>query len=124
MYLKSASTVGHISASLILGQLDITVSVSWLDLILFLLQSLYQLGRLKQLNDSIFRLTIGLKKAGQSKDPRDKGEVHAGVTCSHCDKDIHGFRYKCVTCPDYDLCSKCEAKVSYIIHHGKRTQIF
>lgn len=63
-------------------------------------------------------MTVGLKKICQTSDPREKGEPHVGVTCDNCDKDIHGFRYKCVTCPDYDLCGKCEAKVSKIKKWG------
>ncbi|XP_076642064.1 refractory to sigma P [Halictus rubicundus] len=38
-----------------------------------------------------------------------QGEVtHGNVICDGCDNTISGFRYKCLTCEDYDLCSKCE----------------
>lgn len=35
---------------------------------------------------------------------------HIGIVCDACDKDIYGFRYKCLQCSDYDLCGECEAK--------------
>lgn len=33
--------------------------------------------------------------------------LHPGVVCDVCDKDIRGFRFKCMECPDYDLCADC-----------------
>ena len=30
------------------------------------------------------------------------------VVCDHCDQEITNLRYKCLQCPDYDLCENCE----------------
>uniref|UniRef100_A0A8C7E4F8 Sequestosome 1 n=1 Tax=Naja naja TaxID=35670 RepID=A0A8C7E4F8_NAJNA len=36
--------------------------------------------------------------------------VHPNVTCDGCEGPVVGARFKCVVCPDYDLCSTCEGK--------------
>ena len=35
--------------------------------------------------------------------------VHNGITCNYCKKcPIVGYRYKCLECPEYNLCQNCE----------------
>lgn len=36
---------------------------------------------------------------------------HSNIICDGCDRDIYGFRYKCLECPDFDLCMNCEDKM-------------
>lgn len=33
---------------------------------------------------------------------------HEGILCDVCDKDIYGFRYKCLDCEEFDMCMDCE----------------
>lgn len=37
--------------------------------------------------------------------------LHPNVVCDGCDKDIFGYRYKCLECADFDLCMECEPKL-------------
>ena len=44
--------------------------------------------------------------------------VHPHVICDGCKRNIFGIRYKCASCPDYDLCSTCHDTVER--HHDSR----
>lgn len=44
------------------------------------------------------------------------GVLHPGVICDQCEKEIVGYRYKCLQCRDYDLCMVCESKMSHKEH--------
>ncbi|KAJ3352712.1 Next to BRCA1 protein 1 protein, partial [Allomyces javanicus] len=38
--------------------------------------------------------------------------VHFNVICDHCQKTVIGTRYKCTSCPDFDLCETCHAQTA------------
>ena len=48
---------------------------------------------------------------------QQEGVLHPGVTCDGCNGPIHGTRYKCLVCNDYDLCTGCEAKGQHVDHN-------
>ena len=43
-------------------------------------------------------------------------EIHPGVVCDGCDSPIQGPRFKCLVCPNYDLCRTCEGKGLHMQH--------
>jgi len=56
---------------------------------------------------------------GQERHPRSE-EVHPGVICDGCQGGVAGFRYKCMTCFDFDLCRSCEVKGFHPGHNMMR----
>ncbi|KAI8425630.1 hypothetical protein MSG28_011446 [Choristoneura fumiferana] len=45
---------------------------------------------------------------------------HNGIVCDSCHMPILGFRYKCVSCEDFDLCQKCEMRETHPHHYMLR----
>lgn len=43
----------------------------------------------------------------QQQSATAKKECHPNVTCDGCQGPVIGFRFKCLVCPNYDLCEKC-----------------
>jgi sequestosome 1 len=61
-------------------------------------------------------LKIFVSTNQQPTDTANK-ECHTGVECDGCKGPVVGFRYKCVVCPNYDLCEKCSAAGVHAEHN-------
>ncbi|PAA56784.1 hypothetical protein BOX15_Mlig023126g2 [Macrostomum lignano] len=46
----------------------------------------------------------------------DPTVVHEGVVCDGCESGVTGQRFKCLLCPDFDLCSACMTGGSHSQH--------
>lgn len=46
----------------------------------------------------------------------DVGLHHTRVKCDGCEGPIYGTRYKCIVCPDYDLCWECKERGLHLEH--------
>ncbi|XP_037635545.1 sequestosome-1 isoform X1 [Sebastes umbrosus] len=42
--------------------------------------------------------------------------LHRDVTCDGCEGPVVGTRFKCSVCPNYDLCSTCQARGTHTEH--------
>jgi len=79
---------------------------------------------LGELTGPVYKISIvvkGEKKANDNaSESENKGEVHPGVTCDGCEGPVLGNRYKCLVCPDFDLCATCEGKGLHPGHNMMR----
>lgn len=68
---------------------------------------------------SLIKTENTFEKREQSKQqqaPSQENVFHPGVTCDGCNGSVYGMRYKCKSCEDYDLCSKCHLKKTHSEH--------
>jgi len=61
----------------------------------------------------VYKLFI---KTGNKREERVPSLLHPGVLCDGCDGAVVGYRYKCLSCPDYDLCVVCEKEGKHPHH--------
>ncbi|XP_067663942.1 sequestosome-1-like [Haliotis asinina] len=67
--------------------------------------------------DSVFRIYVREHAPTSSASSSGgNGILHPNVVCDACEGAVRGIRYKCCVCPDYDLCSLCEAKKIHSEH--------
>lgn len=52
----------------------------------------------------------------QENQQQQTQNIHPHVTCDGCNSGMVGNRYKCLICPDYDLCEHCEGEKKHNEH--------
>lgn len=58
----------------------------------------------------------GCKRPWQASLRSSNLKFHPHVYCDGCQKHIAGHRYKCLECPDFDLCIDCESQYMHKEH--------
>lgn len=65
--------------------------------------------------DDVLASSPGRKRSWHSA-VRASVKHHPNVCCDGCEKYIAGHRYKCLECPDFDLCPDCESQLMHKDH--------
>lgn len=75
-----------------------------------------------EMTGPVYRLTVEIDAKREAECRRKEilaKLVHPGIICDGCDGKVAGLRFKCMACPDYDLCSVCQEKQLHS-HHNMR----
>jgi len=79
---------------------------------------------MQELKGPVYKFTVSSFEASSNGEGQERqhrgGEVHPGVICDGCQGGVVGFRYKCTTCFDYDLCRSCEGQGLHPGHNMMR----
>jgi hypothetical protein len=81
-----------------------------------------------QSSSNLFKVYISRKQVQaddytSDSNSTDEKKIHYGVVCDGCNvSPIVGDRHKCLTCPDYDLCTSCELKGVHKDHLFKKIE--
>ncbi len=62
--------------------------------------------------------------SGSTQPPADVHPTHSNVICDVCSVEIVGVRYKCLDCPDYDMCDDCISTPALRERHHSQHQFF
>ncbi|KAL6061849.1 Calaxin [Balamuthia mandrillaris] len=56
----------------------------------------------------LFAGLVMLRQKEAKHGKKQQQVVHRGILCSNCREPIHGIRWMCSNCADFNLCDKCE----------------
>ncbi|CAI9715849.1 uncharacterized SDCCAG3 family protein-like [Octopus vulgaris] len=62
----------------------------------------------EELAEALRTAVDGVLKVFIQEKSKSQGELHPGVICNKCGKQVRGNRYKCLICQEYELCEDCE----------------
>merc|ERR1712198_773594 len=77
---------------------------------------------LTEMKGPVYKFCVNVKSRKETKDNIE--DIHIGIICDGCEKSpIKGTRYKCLTCPDFDLCDDCQLKGKHSDHNMMKLTI-
>ncbi|KIP08955.1 hypothetical protein PHLGIDRAFT_126676 [Phlebiopsis gigantea 11061_1 CR5-6] len=68
--------------------------------------------------------TPAMRSAYEAVRDARRGVEHPGVTCDGCARGVWGARWKCMRCPDFDLCERCVSRTHVLAQHGFAHRFF